>query len=336
MGSKNLKAVVVRGNQKKQVANEDELKALRTQFAKILPTTDWGHRLHQWGTAEGIRSLQRDGILPTKNFATGMFIYYDQISGHRLVESGLLVDRDTCPACPMRCKRAVKGSFNGQAFEPFWGGPEYETIAAFGSLCLNDNLASICLFNQKCNKYGLDTISVGNVIAYLMEATEKGLLKGEDAIQWGDAQAMDRLIEKIAHREGIGEWVARGTEYLSARVGDSSFMMAIKGQEIPMHEPRGKLSLAVYYAMTPRGANHMEGTHDPNPANPELGLGENKRLSWKDKAKITGTYLNLRSLFNSLILCAFVSGLVGEDYQFPLIRKMITAATGLPVNTEEM
>ena len=336
MGSKNLKAVAVRGTQKKRVADEGTLKLLRPQFAKGILQGSWEQRLAKYGTAEGITDLQEKGILPTKNFATGMFIHYDQINGERLLESGLLVDRDTCPGCPVRCKRAVKGSFNGQAFDPSWGGPEYETVAAFGSFCLNGDLSSICLFNQKCNQYGLDTISVGNLIAYLMEATEKGLLKGEDAIQWGDAQAMDRLIEKIAHREGIGEWVARGTEYLSARVGDSSFMMAIKGQEIPMHEPRGKLSLAVYYAMTPRGATHMEGAHDPNPANPELGLGANERLSWKDKAKITGTYLNLRSLFNSLILCAFDASLVGETYQFPLIRKMFTAATGLPIDVEEM
>lgn len=336
MGSKNLKAVAVCGNQEKPVADKQGLKELRIQFAKDLMTEDWQNLLHDFGTSGVLSMLHQFGILPTKNFQAGQFIDYEQINGQKLVESGLLVSRGTCPGCPVACKRETKGKFNDQEFDPSWGGPEYETIGTFGSFCLNSNLSSICLFNQKCNQYGLDTISVGVNIAYLMEATEKGLLKGEDAIQWGDAKAMDSLIEKIAHREGIGDWVAQGVEYLGMRVGDSSFLMQAKGQEIPMHEPRGKLSMAIYYAMTPRGGQHMEGIHDPTPANPELGLGENDRLSWKNKAKIAGDYLNLRSFGNSLILCAFTSDLAGPGYMFPLIRKMLEASTGLAVDTEEM
>ncbi|MBE0477543.1 aldehyde ferredoxin oxidoreductase family protein [Candidatus Aerophobetes bacterium] len=336
MGSKNLKAIAVRGTQNKQIADEEKLKSLRPSFAKGILQGVWEKRLAEYGTAEGVENLHQLGILPTKNFATGMFIDFEQITGERLVKSGLLVDRDTCPGCPVRCKRVVKGSFNGEKFEPTWGGPEYETIGAVGSFCLNGDLAAICLLNQKCNQYGLDTISTGVLIAYLMEATEKGLLRGEDAIRWGDARTMVKLVDRIAHRQGIGEWVARGAEYLASRVGDSSFMMAIKGQEIPMHEPRGKLSLAVYYAMTPRGGQHMEGTHDPNPPNPELRLGENERLSWNDKARITGTYLNLRSFANSLVLCAFTASLAGDSYQFPAVREMVKAVTGLTIDVEEM
>lgn len=336
LASKNLKAVAVHGTKEKPVSDKDRLKVLRVQFAKGLTTGDWEKLLHDYGTGGVLSTLDEFGILPTKNFQTGKFIYYDQISGQKLVDSGILVGRDTCPGCPVACKRKVRGNFNGQEFDPSWGGPEYETLAAFGSLCLNNDLSSICLFSQKCNQYGLDTISTGVAIAYLMEATEKGLLKGEDAIQWGDAKAMDKLIEKIAHREGIGDWVARGVEYLGTKVGDPSFLMQVKGQEIPMHEPRGKLSMAIYYAMTPRGGQHMEGIHDPTPANPELGLEENDRLTWKDRAKIAGVYLNLRSFANSLIECAFTTDLAGASYRFPLIREMLKASTGLSIDAEEM
>lgn len=335
MGCKNLKAVVVRGSKEKPVANKDKLKSLRAQFAKEVMTGGWQQTIQEFGTAGGVPILQQFGILPTKNFQTGMFLHFDQISGQKLVESGLLVGRDTCPGCPIRCKRVVKGTFNDQEFDPAWGGPEYETLAAVGSFCLNGDLSAICLFNQKCNQYGLDTISVGVCIAYLMEATEKGLIKGEDAIKWGDAKAMDELIEKIAHRRGIGEWVARGVEYLGMKVGDSSFLMQAKGEEIAMHEPRGKLSMAIYYAMTPRGGNHMEGVHDPTPPNPELGIGENYRLSWENRARIAGEYLNLRSFANSLILCAFTSDLAG-NYRFPLIREMLEAVTGISIDAKEM
>ena len=217
------------------------------------------------------------------------------------------------------------------------GGPEYETLAAFGSNLLNDDIESICLFSKKCNQYGLDTIAVGVQIAYLMEATEKGLLKKEDQIKWGDTKAISELIDKIALREGIGDWVARGVEYISEKVGNGSFLINSKGQEVPMHDPRGKYSMAVYYATTPRGGNHMEGTHDPNPPHQELNLPENPRHSWKDRARIAGEYLKLRSFANSLILCAFTAGLDdGKDYLFPLIRKILQAATGQSIDVKEM
>ena len=336
MGFKNLKAIAVCGTKKKPVADQKGLKSLRVQFAKNLMSGSWEKMLHDYGTGGTLPTLHQFGILPTKNFQAGMFVYHDQISGQKLVDSGILVGRDTCPGCPVMCKRQVKGSFDGQEFDPSWGGPEYETLAALGSFCLNNNLASICLLNQKCNQYGLDTISTGVVIAYLMEATEKGLLKGEDAIQWGDAKAMDKLIEKIAHREGIGDWVARGVGYLSTKVGDPSFLMQIKGQEIPMHEPRGKLSLAIYYATTPRGGQHVEGVHDPTPANPESGLEANDRFSWENRAKVAGTYLNLRSFANSLIMCVLASNLSGESYRFPMMREMLEASTGVSIDVKEM
>ena len=338
MGSKNLKAVVVSGNQKKELADAEKFNALKKEFAKKVANSSFPKILKQFGTGAGIKFFSDNGILPTKNFRDGQFIGASKISKQALVENKVWVKSDTCPGCPVACKKVVQGSYNGESFGAEWGAPEYETIASFGSNLLNDDIESICLFNKKCNQYGLDTISVGVQISYLMEATEKGLLKKEDQIKWGDTKAISELIDKIAHREGIGDWVARGVEYISEKVGDGSFLIHSKGQEVPMHDPRGKYSMAVYYATTPRGGNHTEGTHDPNPPHKELNLPVNPARSWENRALIAGEYLRLRSFANSLILCAFTAGLadVENEYLFPLIREMVEAATGQSIDAKEM
>ena len=338
MGSKNLKAIVVAGNKSKEVVDIGRLNNLKKEFAKKVALTGYPKVLSEYGTPNNVEFLSDNGMLPTKNFQNGQYFYANKISGQTLRKSNFWVKRDTCPGCPVKCKSVVTGMFNKQKFEPEWGGPEYETVASFGSNLLNNNLSSICFFNKKCNQYGLDTISVGVQIAYLMEATEKGLLKEEDQIKWGDTKAIDKLIDKIANREGIGEWVARGTDYISKKVGDGSFLIHCKGEEVAMHDPRGKYSHAVYYATTPRGGNHMEGIFDPTPPHGELNLPENPARSWKDRAKIAGDYLHLRSFANSLILCAFTSGLVGgeNEYFFPLFRDMLEAVTGRKIDIKEM
>jgi len=338
MGSKKLKAVVISGNQKKELADEEKFNALRKEFGKKVADSGFPKTLKLYGTAAGVEFLSDNGILPTKNFVNGHFQAASKISGQALVEEKFWVGNETCPGCPVRCKRVVEGSHKGESFGAEWGGPEYETLAAFGSNMLNDNIESICLFSKKCNQYGLDTIAVGVQISYLMEATEKGLLKKEDQIKWGDTKAISELIDKIAHREGIGDWVAGGVEYISKKVGDGSFLIHSKGQEVPMHDPRGKYSMAVYYATIPRGGNHMSGTHDPNPPHKELNLPDNPARSWENRAIIAGEYLRLRSFANSLILCAFTSGTsdVENEYLFPMIREMYKAATGQSMDVKEM
>ena len=338
MGSKNLKAIVVLGNRKKELADNTKLRELRREFSQKLMTTGFPQAIQAFGTAAGVEGLSAAGVLPTKNFTDGQYTDAGKISGQALVKSKVWIGNDTCPGCPVRCKRVVEGTYNGESFDRAWGGPEYETIAAFGSLLLINDLEAISLFNKKCNQYGLDTIATGVQIAYLMEATERGLLSEEDRISWGDTKAVSTLIDKIARREGIGDWVAGGLDKISEKVGDGSFLVQSKGQEIPMHDPRGKYSMAVYYATTPRGGNHMEGIHDPTPAHPELDLPDNPAQTWENRALIAGEYLHLRSFANSAILCAFTSGLnyPESEYLFPLIRDMVEAATGQKLSVKEM
>ena len=336
MGSKMLKAIVVRGSQDKPIHDKDRFVHERGEHTRDTYDKDM-RRFGEYGTAGGVTWLSDTGILPTKNFQEGTFDQAEAIGGETLHDT-ILVDREGCAGCPIRCKRAVKTIFAGREVDPRLGGPEYETTAAFGSLCLNDDLSAIALASQLCNNYGLDTISAGVSIAFLMEASEKGLI--EERIEWGDGEAIIRLIDQIAHREGIGEKLASGVEEYASSI-HADFAMTIKGVEIPMHEPRGKQGLGISYATSPRGATHMEGMHDTMLTGgviaPELGFDQPyDRFTLADKAVVAKTYEDVRSFVNSLILCAFTVRATGEKYNLPRIRALLEAETGLDVNAEEM
>ncbi|GAB4310069.1 MAG: aldehyde ferredoxin oxidoreductase family protein [Candidatus Bipolaricaulota bacterium] len=337
MGAKRLKAVAVKGDQEKPLADPDGFAQARAAFVREL-MDEGTRRFGEYGTARGLTWLSEMGILPTKNFQEGVFDHASEIGGERMAQT-ILVGRDTCAGCPVRCKRVVHTEFRGRAVERAYGGPEYETLAALGSLCLCPDLQAVALANQLCNAYGMDTISVGVAIATLMEASERGLVA--ERIRWGDGEAIVQWTERIARREeGLGDEIAAGLARWAEKVG-AEFAMTVKGVEVPMHEPRGKVGLGLSYALSPRGANHMEGMHDTmldqdNPT-PELGITQRMdRFVLRGKAKAVVTYENLRSFVNSLVLCAFVTREVGAKYNFPLIRKLVAHATGVELGPQEM
>jgi len=328
MGSKNLKAIAVAGHTEKPVFKKDEFKRIARDLAKCLVDAP-GLLFGEYGTPSGIMPLNALGILPTKNFQEGTFSEAEKISGDTLHDT-ILAGRDTCTGCPLRCKRVVKTSFDGR--EVIGPGPEYETIAAFGSLCLNSDLSSIALANQLCNQHGLDTISTGVTIAFALEAVEKGLLRGLD-LRWGDAKGIVRVVELIANREGIGDVLAEGACEAAKKLG-ADFAQTIKGQEIPLHDPRGKTGLAISYATSPRGGTHVEGLHDTlfttTPVTSELGVaGKLNRFLLPGKAKIVKAYEDLASFNNSLVMCRLVAySRVGERYLYPKLRESLLALTG--------
>jgi len=336
MGAKKLKAIVVRGYAQKSFADPTRFTGERVEYAKRFG--DEGTRqFGEYGTSRGVVYLSEMGILPTKNFQEGVFDRAVEIGGERMHDT-ILVGRETCTGCPIRCKRQVRTIFAGREVLPEFGGPEYETMAALGSLCLNADLDAITLANQLCNDHGLDTISVGVAIAFLMEASEKGLI--DEGIGWGDPEAIVCLTEQLARREGVGAWIADGLEPYAREIG-ADFSMTIKGVEIPMHEPRGKQGLGISYATTPRGANHMEGMHDTmlageNPS-PEIGVTHAyDRFTLADKPLVTKVFENLRSFDNSLVLCCFTTHAVGEGYSYRTLRSLLEAASGLVLDPAEM
>jgi len=337
MGSKKLKAVVVRGATAKTLHDSDRFAQERAAYLKTFVEDEGFQQFGEYGTSGGVTYLSEAGILPTKNFQEGTFDGAEAISGGAMHES-ILVDRETCAGCPVRCKRVVETTFAGQAVDRAFGGPEYETIGAFGSMCMNADLSSIALANQLCNDYGLDTISAGTTVAFLMEASEKGLI--DETIAWGDGEAVVRLVDEMAKREGLGGEVADGLAPFARSIG-ADFDMTIKGVELPMHEPRGKQGMGLSYATTPRGANHMEGLHDTMIASGVLcdELGVTKaydRFTLDEKPPLAKTFEDVRSFDNALVLCCFTSRSMGENYSYPAIRSLLEAATGLSIDGEEM
>lgn len=211
----------------------------------------------------------RSGGLPTRNFGAPIFEQWPALSGERNYEM-FLKDRDTCQSCPVRCKQVFENESDDpdRRLDPAYGGAEYEAMAAFGSCCgVDDNLA-VLKANELANAYGLDAISAGMSIAFVMECTENGILTPADTggieYRWGNATAVVRSVELIGRREGFGDVLAEGVARMSERFGPASkpFALTVKGQELPMHEPRLKHAMGLGYAVAPVGADHMMNMHD--------------------------------------------------------------------------
>jgi len=338
MGSKNLKAVAVRGNKRVVPKRSKKFTELKKEYTRTLTEPTSMKNFGKYGTADGVETLNEEGILPTRNFRRGEFEKWHDITGEKLYNT-INIKRDTCTACPVKCKRVVQGKFAGKKILPEYGGPEYETVAAFGSLLGVNDLGFVSLANQKCNAFGLDTISTGNTLAFALEAAEEGLL-GDISARWGDGESLIDMIDDIAYKKGLGKMLADGVMRLSEKVGGKKFAMHVKGMEIPMHEPRGKKALGISYATSPRGASHLEGLHDTmieKKTSPELGINEPlNRLDVEGKAYVGKQFEDARAFTNSLILCVFDVTLTGKRYNLHIIRDLLNAAAGYKLDAEEM
>lgn len=282
MGSKNLKAVAVSGSERFVDHSQDgkAILELGRRLAKGLKDHPLGWDLHEHGTPILPAGLNAGGILPTRNFRGGGFEGVESLR-FEAYEREILIGHKSCFACAVRCKPEVK--VNGQA-SPY-GGPEYETVASFGSNCGIDQIQAVAIANEMCNRYTLDSISTGGVIAFAMECFERGLLTLEDTggleVRFGNVEVMLRLVEMIARREGFGNVLAEGVRRLAEGLGGEAmkFAMHAKGQEFPMHEPRGKVGVGIAYAITEAGADHLVAVHDTMLSNPEaLGFKGAKPL----------------------------------------------------------
>ncbi|MFC2006137.1 aldehyde ferredoxin oxidoreductase family protein [Chloroflexota bacterium] len=266
MGSKKLKAIAVRGHQKVELSDEKAVGSFARRLRDDLKTNRWAAAMSKDGTAGGVMGLNAAGGLPTRNFQQGVFEGAEKISAAAINEN-ILVKRKGCYACPIRCKPevAVGEPYN---VDPIYGGPEYETLAALGSNCGIDNLEAIAKGDELCSIYGLDTISAGASIAFAMECFEQGILNEKDTgglkLNFGNAEAMVQLVEMIAKKEGIGKVLADGVAHAASVFGKGAenFAIHVKGQEVPMHEPRFKPGLGVGYTISPTGADHCHNIHD--------------------------------------------------------------------------
>ncbi|MGI6224952.1 MAG: aldehyde ferredoxin oxidoreductase family protein [Peptococcales bacterium] len=321
MGSKNLKAIVVKGNQRPQFYNKEKVKELAQYMAKEAKTNPLSKSLYELGTGGSIPGKNTSGMLPTSNFSEGEFAGFENISGLTM-KNKIQVGVKGCWACPIRCKRVVQVDTPLVKVESRYGGPEYETLASFGSLLRNDDLISIAKAHELCNKYSLDTISTGVSIAFVIECFEKGFLTKTDTqgleLKYGDSNLILKLIEMIAYREGIGNLLAEGVRRISEKLGSQTedFAMEVKGQEIPMHDIRGRVSLGYAYALSPIGADHLVSVQDTLVQNKEsvpfknitcLGILEPLATMEYGPQKVRQFYylMNVYSLLNTLCICNF-------------------------------
>jgi len=254
MGSKNLKAIVVRGHRTRQISSPDRLKNLKQWLM-----ANYSKGLAEFGTGGGMEICEETD-LPIRNFRDGLFPAVGRISA-RAVKDTIRIKMEGCFGCPIRCKKVVKFQ-EPYSVDPQYGGPEYETLAALGSNCGIDDLKAIAKGNELCNAYSLDTISVGGVIAFAMECFENGLLSIKDTdgieLRFGNAEAMLKLIKLIAKREGIGDLLAEGTARLAQKIGHGAaeFAMQVKGLEAGFHEPRIFPAFGLGFMVNPHGADH--------------------------------------------------------------------------------
>jgi len=224
--------------------------------------------LRNLGTPATVRPFYEAGCLPSFNWTTGYFQEGENLTAETLNKT-ILKGTKGCYACPICCKRVVEVDEPGIKVDPAYGGPEYETIASLGSLCGISDLKYIAKSNELCNKYTMDTISTGMVIAFAMQCYEEGLLTKEDTggieLTFGNKEAVLKMIEKIAYREGLGDLLSQGSYLAAQKIGNGAekFIHQVKGQEIPMHDPRLKTGVGLQYALSDYGADHMKAAHDP-------------------------------------------------------------------------
>jgi aldehyde:ferredoxin oxidoreductase len=346
MGSKRLKAIAVRGNKPPVAASKEGAKAGLTWFREHYDRkTD---RFHQLGSASGVLALEASGILPTRNFRDGSFEHARAISGQKMAET-ILVNRGTCYACAVACKREVEIPEEGVT--PKYGGPEYETLAASGSLCGVGDLNALARINQLYAQYVLDSISTGAVIAFAMECYEHGIITKEDTggidLTWGNAAGVEAMVHLIGRREGIGDLLAEGARRAAERLGRGAerFALHVKGQELPMHDPRGKKGLSLAYALSPTGADHMEAPHDPlyagfhsqgHPFGP-LGLIEPLDPLDLGPSKVRAFFVTQQvwSYYNSVGMCDFVGAPLNALALEPLVD-YVNSVTGWNMSLYEM
>jgi aldehyde:ferredoxin oxidoreductase len=343
MGSKNLKAISVNGQQPVTVAREADLKESLSGWRKTIRDRTEG-ALGLYGTSCGMETVEAMGDLPVKNWSVGSFDIRD-ITGQHMAET-ILVKRYFCGQCVIGCGRTIEITAGPYACKE-GAGPEYETLGMLGANCLVGDLEAIAHANTLCNRYGLDTISTGGVISFVMEAYANGLITKDDLggieAGWGDAGAVHALIEKIAHRDGFGDLLAEGTRRAAEKIGGLAPECAVhvRGLEFPAHDPRAAVGTALQYSTSPRGACHLSSfTHDFEIPGRFPGLGLTPaltldRFSTEGKAPFIKMMQDFMGVCDSLPFCKFIVFGTGDD-TLRLFAEWTSAVTGWSLDGREL
>jgi aldehyde:ferredoxin oxidoreductase len=321
MGSKNIRAVAALGTQKLNFKNRDFLKQVAKKYASNFRDNPLGEALYTYGTTAFPKILSDAGALPVDNFRRSALDDATPVSGDTYNEL-LLKKRKGCYRCPIQCKRGIALDDPKYGVDSRYGGPEYETISALGTNLNIIDLKPIAKANEICNRTCMDTISAGMTIALACECYNDGIISKEDtgglALRFGDPDLMIQLLELTAKRQGFGEVLAQGAARLAKQWGveDRSCNLAIKGQELSMHDPRVKVGVGLGFAINTYGADHMVAAHDPFYADENSATFKSIKALGIDKAVPTtdiskekvANYIQLEKLWrmmDALGLCVF-------------------------------
>ncbi len=348
MGSKNLKAIAVRGTKPLSLADAEKVKEIAKWHHERIKVHPPNVGLRKFGTPGLVQGVNASGFFPTRNFQEGQFEGAENLAAEKYHET-IFHSRGTCFQCTVACKRRVELDSDTYPLDKRFGGPEYETLAAFGSMLAIDNLEAVAYANQLCNLLGLDTISTGCCISFAMECFEKGILSEDDAdgraLRFGDAEAMVWLIRQIAAREGIGATLSLGVKRAAEKIGRGAEQYAfhIKGQEPGLHDGRGKTGMALGFALGATGGDHIETPHDVAFQGEgvsklfPLGLLDPVDPLKTDAAKVRFFVIGQKAwgINNLLCICNFCSVPIGA-MTFTKLVEAVQAITGWEVSLYEI
>ncbi|MEM0065730.1 MAG: aldehyde ferredoxin oxidoreductase family protein [Sulfolobales archaeon] len=316
MGSKNLKAVVVKGCSQPEPANRDELLKLGAEaYRKVKESPSYEFWVRQ-GTMATIEWSQKNSVLPTHNFSEGVFDYWEGIDG--FIMESMKTRVKACPNCNMPCGNVVKYVTSTESGEAEL---DYENVAMLGSNIGLSPLNKVAHVNLLADLYGIDTISLGNVIGYAMELSEKGLLR--ERIEWGDYAKVKELTRQIAYREGLGDLLAEGVATMANKIGGDAWKYAVhvKGLEVSAYDCHAAPGMALAYATSPIGAHHKDAWFIAT----EIRIGRFDYTT--EKAERLVWMQNVRGgMFESLVTCRLPWVEVSLDLDY--YPKLLTAATG--------
>jgi len=335
MGSKNLKAVAFRGEESPPLVDPEGYLEVVHEIYRELKDDLSVESIRLAGTAGYVDLGLMWGDMPAGYYQQGEWEQGTNLSGVTMAEE-YLTKNTTCYRCPIVCGRETRAPQYG---EDVVDGPEYQTVGSFGSLAMVDDLEGVIYAGHLCNVFGLDTISTGTTIALAVEMFQRGIIDEGDTggitLEYGDIETTHRLIRMLAARQGFGNLLAEGSDALGDAFGVPQLPVTVKGLEVPMHDPRAFHGMAPVYALSPRGACHMQGDMygvDAGQGSDEaLGIPAGERFeSSLEKGRIAARHMAWRSMYNAFTVCMFMSP--GADY----LRRALNAAMGWSMSLDDL
>ncbi len=308
MGSKNLKAIAVRGRGSIHLDNSSEYAAIRARVNRELKDDTVSASMRDLGTSASSELFDYFGLMPKKYFSSGSLDGIDKVSGSEMAET-ILSGISACHGCVIACGRKVQLTDGVER-----KGPEYETTIGFGPNLGITDLSFITRMGEICDRYGMDTISLSNTIGLVFTLFENGSItskgSGGDEFRWGDRDVVEKLVHQTVKREGLGELIAKGAMALGEYFDSPNSAVVVKGLEAPYHEPRGGSGVALVYATSPRGACHNQGPYylvELGQTIEAIGIDFFNRQAGAEKVKNIIRHQNWTSVINAIGMCIFAN-----------------------------